>query len=152
MQILPLDGMKKRSGEEIGLSDWLAIDQERINHFADCTLDSHWVHVDVEKARQGFFGKTIAQGNLIVSLLTHFHEEFMVVPEGAVMGIYYGMNKIRHLSPVKVDSMIRDRIVLANVKEKSGGRILTTVNHTVEIKGSKKSACYAESLTLFFIR
>jgi len=76
----------------------------------------------------------------------------MVVPEGAVMGIYYGMNKIRHLSPVTVDSHIRDRIALGNVEEKSKGRILTTAVHTVEIKGNKKPACYAESLTLFYIK
>ncbi|MBI9093227.1 MAG: hypothetical protein JEZ12_28800, partial [Desulfobacterium sp.] len=113
---------------------------------------NHWVHLDGEAAKKGFFGKTIAQGVLIVSLLTHFHEKFMVIPEGAVMAIYYGMNKIRHLSPVTVGSMIRDRIILAHVEEKGGGRILTTANHTVEIKGSKTSACYAESLTLFLTK
>ncbi len=149
MQILPLKGMKEISGKEIGVSDWFPIDQERINQFAHCTRDNHWVHLDEQAAQKGFFGKTIAQGFLIVSLLTHFHEKFMVIPEGAVMAIYYGMNKIRHLSPVTVGSMIRDRIILARVEEKSRGRILTTVNHTVEIKGSKKSACYAESMTLF---
>ncbi len=149
MQILPLEGMKNLLGKEIGCSNWFPIDQERIDKFAHCTLENHWVHVDAETAKQGFFGKTIAQGNLVVSLLTHFHERFMVIPEGAVMAIYYGMNKIRHLSPVKVDSKIRDRIVLGDVEEKNNGRILTTVHHIVEIKGNKKPACYAESLTLF---
>ena len=152
MQILPLDGMKNFLGKQIGCSDWFPIDQARIDKFAHCTLENHWVHVDVEIAKQGFFGKTIAQGNLIVSLLTHFHESFMVIPEGAVMAIHYGMNKIRHLSPVIVGSHIRDRIVLGNVEKKSNGRILVTANHTVEIKGNKKPACYAESLTLFLIK
>ncbi|MCP3939878.1 MAG: MaoC family dehydratase [Desulfobacteraceae bacterium] len=152
MQILPPEGMEKFLGKQIGCSDWFPIDQARIDKFAHCTLDNHWVHVDVESAGQGFFGKTIAQANLIVSLLTYFNESFMVVPEGAVMAIYYGMNKVRHLSPVTVDSHIRDRIVLARVEKKTRGRILITVNHTVEIKGNKKPACYAESLTLFFTR
>jgi len=149
MQILPLKEMKDILGKEIGVSDWFPIDQERINQFAHCTRDNHWVHLDVEAAKNGFFGTTIAQGFLIVSLLTHFHEKFMVIPEGAVMAIYYGMNKIRHLSPVPVDAMVRDRIILAHVEEQGDGRILTTATHTVEIKGSGKPACYAESLTLF---
>ena len=152
MQILSLDAMKATLGKEIGLSDWFSIDQKRINQFAHCTLDNNWCHVDVEAAKQGLFGKTIAQGGLIVSLLTHFHETFMAVPQGAVMGIYYGMNKLRHLSPVKVDSRIRDRIILGDLQEKRGSRILTTANHTVEIENEKKPACYAQTMTLFYLK
>ncbi len=152
MQVLSLDEMKKTIGKEIGLSDWFSIDQDRINKFAHCTLDNHWCHVDADAAKHGFFGKTIAQGSLIVSLLTHFHESFMAVPQGAVMGIYYGMNKLRHLSPVKVGARIRDRIVLGDIKEKHGKRILTTAIHTVEIENGKNPACYAETLTLFYLQ
>ncbi|MCP4022288.1 MAG: MaoC family dehydratase [Desulfobacteraceae bacterium] len=152
MQILSLEKMKATIGKEIGLTDWFSIDQERINNFANCTLDNHWSHVDVEAAKKGFFGETIAQGGLIVSLLTHFHETFIAVPHGAVMGIYYGMNKLRHLSPVKVGSCIRDRIVLGDIKEKRGHKILTTAKHTIEIKDERKPACYAETLTLFYLK
>lgn len=152
MQILSWDRMQDALGCEIGLTDWFLIDQERIDAFARCTLDNHWCHVDVDAARQGFFGRTIAQGNLVVSLLTQFHEQFMAVPEDAVMGIYYGMDRLRHLSPVKEGSWIRDRMVLDRVEKKSQGRILTTVNHTVEIKNEKKPACYAQTLTLFYMK
>ncbi|WDP84177.1 MAG: MaoC family dehydratase [Desulfobacter sp.] len=110
MQVLSLKEMEKKLGKEIGLSQWFPIDQERINKFARCTLDNHWSHVDEEAASQGFFGTTVAQSGLILSLLTHFHERVMVVPKGAVMGIYYGMNRVRHLAPVRVEVLLQKNI------------------------------------------
>ncbi|RPJ78264.1 MAG: MaoC family dehydratase, partial [Deltaproteobacteria bacterium] len=95
VEIVSIDEMKKRVGTEIGLTDWLEIDQERINKFADCTLDRQWIHVDEKMAAKGPFGKTIAHGFLTVSLLSHFSEKHAIVPEGTKMTVNYGMNKLR---------------------------------------------------------
>ncbi len=152
VEVLSLDKMRERIGEELGVTDWLEIDQARINAFADCTLDHQWIHVDPEAAARGPFGKTIAHGYLTVSLLSHFSENHVLLPEGTLMAINYGMNKLRLLNPVPVDSRIRDRIVLSDVQEKGGGRVLTTTIHTVEIENQEKPACVAEVLTMFFTK
>ena len=149
-EILPVEKIKERVGEEIGVSDWLMVDQDRINRFADCTEDHQWIHVDEEAAKGGPFGKTIAHGYLTLSLLPHFSSGISVVPEGTMMAINYGMNKLRFINPVPVNSKVRDRITLSNVEEKSGGRVLVGTTHTVEIEGEDKPACVAETLTMFF--
>ena len=149
-EVLPLEKIKERIGEEIGTSDWIAIDQKRINDFADCTGDHQWIHVDEEAAASGPFGKTIAHGYLTVSLFPVFSADIAIIPEGTMMAINYGMNKLRFVNPVPVNSKIRDKISLANVEEKPGGRVLVTTAHTVEIEGEDKPACVAETLTMFF--
>ena len=149
-EVLPVEKIKERIGQEIGVSEWLRMDQDRINRFADCTMDHQWIHVDTEKAAQGPFGKTIAHGYLTVSLFSFFAREIGLIPEGARMAINYGMNKLRFINPVPVGSKIRDRIVLSNVEEKSGGRILITTTHTIEIEGEEKPACVGEVLGMFF--
>jgi acyl dehydratase len=150
VEVLPVEKMKERIGDELGLTDWLQMDQDRIEKFADCTLDHQWIHVDKEKAAQGPFGQTIAHGYLTVSLLPHFASDISVVPEGTMMAINYGMNKLRLVNPVKSDAKIRDRIVLSDVVEKEGGRILVTTTHTIEIEGEEKPAMVAEVLSMFF--
>ena len=150
VEVLPLEKMKEMIGQELGTTDWFGIDQDRINAFADCTLDHQWIHVDEEAAAKGPFGKTIAHGYLTVSLLPHFSENYVVLPEGTMMAINYGMNKLRLINPVQVGSKIRDRIVLTDVVDKGDGRILTTTTHTIEIEGIEKPACVAEVLTMFF--
>ena len=150
IQILPPAEMTKVLGTELGVSDWLEIDQERINQFADCILDRQWIHVDEAAAAKGPFGKTIAHGHLSLSLVSHFSKSCMVVPEGTAMVINYGMNKVRFLTPVTVGSQIRDRIVFSAMEKKSEDRILVTTTHTIEIKGHEKPAMSAEVLTLFF--
>jgi len=150
VEILPVDKIKERVGQELGVSDWLQMDQARINTFADCTMDQQWIHVDEDAAAKGPFGKTIAHGYLTVSLVSHFSESIALVPEGTKMAINYGMNKLRLINPVKVDAKIRDRIVLTGCEEKSGGRILITSTHTIEIEGEEKPACVAEVLGMFF--
>jgi len=150
VEVLPVERMKERIGEELGLTDWFKMDQDRIDKFADCTLDHQWIHVDKEKAAQGPFGQTIAHGYLTVSLLPHFSSGISVVPEGTMMAINYGMNKLRLVNPVKSDARIRDRIVLSDVVEKEGGRILVTTTHTIEIEGEEKPAMVAEVLSMFF--
>ncbi len=150
IEVLTVEQMKERIGKELGTSEWLEIDQDRINKFAECTLDDQWIHVDEEKAKQGPFGKTIAHGFLTVSLLSHFSAEYSLVPEGTMMAINYGMNKLRLINPVPVGSKIRDHIAFTNVEEKSNGRILTTLTHTLEIEGHEKPALVAETLAMFF--
>lgn len=149
-EILPLDKIKERIEQEIGKSDWIQIDQERINKFADCTGDHQWIHVDEEKAAAGPFGKTIAHGYLTISMIPKFSENISLVPEGTMMAINYGLNKVRLLNPVPVGSKIRDTITLGDVVEKSGGRILIATVHTIEIEGEEKPACVAETLAMFF--
>ncbi len=149
-EILPIEKIKERLGEEIGVSDWINVDQERINAFAECTGDHQWIHVNEEMAQNGPFGTTIAHGYLTVSLIPVFSADISVVPEGTTMAINYGMNKLRFLTPVKVGSNVRDRVSLTSVDEKGGGRVLVTTTHTVEIEGEAKPACVAETLTMFF--
>jgi acyl dehydratase len=149
-EVLPVEKIKERIGEEIGVSDWIQINQDRINAFAGCTEDHQWIHVDEEAAASGPFGKTIAHGYLTVSLFPFFSSGIAVIPEGTMMAINYGMNKLRFINPVGVGSKIRDRISLTNVEEKPGGRILMTTTHTVEIEGEDKPACVAETLSMFF--
>ena len=149
-EILPIEEIKGRIGNEIGVSDWIDIDQKRINDFADCTGDHQWIHVDEEAAKNGPFGTTIAHGYLTVSLIPVFSADISIVPEGTTMAINYGMNKLRFVNPVKVNSKVRDRMTLSNVEEKGGGRVLVATTHTVEIEGEEKPACIAETLTMFF--
>ena len=150
VEVLPVEKMKERVGTEMGVTDWFQMDQERIDKFADCTMDHQWIHVDQEKAAQGPFGQTIAHGYLTISLLPHFSANHALLPEGTLMAINYGMNKLRLVNPVKSDARIRDRIVLSDVVEKRGGRILVTTTHTIEIEGEEKPAMIAEVLSMFF--
>jgi len=149
-EVLPVDELKKRVGKEIGVTDWLQVDQKRINAFADATMDHQWIHVDEEAAAKGPFRKTIAHGYLTVSLLPYFSSGIAVIPEGTMMAINYGMNKLRFVNPVPVNSKIRDRISLTNIEEKGGGRVLVTTTHTIEIEGADKPAAIAETLSMFF--
>jgi acyl dehydratase len=150
VQVVPVEKMKERIGQELGVTDWFQMDQDRINKFADCTNDHQWIHVDEEKAARGPFGQTIAHGYLTISLLPYFSADHALLPEGTMMAINYGMNKLRLVNPVKSNARIRDRIVLTNVEEKKGGRILVTTTHTIEIEGEEKPAMIAEVLSMFF--
>ncbi|MBT4267757.1 MAG: MaoC family dehydratase [Deltaproteobacteria bacterium] len=150
MEILPLEEIKARIGQEIGKSEWIQIDQDRINQFAECTGDHQWIHVDEEKAAAGPFGTTIGHGFLTISMLPKMSEDTSLIPEGTMMAINYGLNKVRLLNPVTVGSKIRDTIVLGSVTEKSGGRILISTTNTIEIEGQEKPACVAEMLSMFF--
>ncbi len=148
---LSLEEIRKLVGTEVYVSGWKEIGQDQINQFADATSDHQWIHVDPERAAQGPFGTTIAHGFLTLSHIPFFSYQGAVVPGGAKMTINYGLNKVRFLNPVAVGSKIRDRIVLANVEEQKGGRILITTTHTIEIEGQEKPACIAESLGLVFV-
>ncbi len=150
-ELVPVEKLKELVGGDMGTSDWIQIDQEKINRFADCTGDHQWIHVDVEKAKQGPFGGPIAHGYLTLSLLPVFSASSKYIPEGIKMAVNYGLDKVRFINPVPVGSKVRSKAVLSNVEEKSGGRVLMTVTHTIEIEGQEKPACVAESLSLFYV-
>lgn len=138
-------------GKETGVSDWFRIDQDRINKFAEVTEDYQFIHIDKEAAAKTPFGTTIAHGFLTLSLLSHLAGKGMLSVEGAVMGINYGADKVRFLSPVKVDSDIRARVKLTEVTEKPGNRLLIKNEITIEIKDEKHPALIAEWLTMVVI-
>ncbi len=125
-------------GEQLGHSDWLEIEQERVDRFAEATGDHQWIHVDPERAKDGPFGTTIAHGYLTLSLLPALVPQVMRV-EGMKMGINYGTNKVRFPSTVPVGSRLRATAVLRDVEETGGGVQVTAVV-TVEREGSEKPA------------
>ena len=138
-------------GHEVGVSKWLKIDQDRIDAFAGATNDHQFIHVDPEAAAQSPFGTTIAHGFLTLSLFTHLAGTDGIQLENAVMLVNYGMNKLRFLTPVKVDDEIRARIVLNDFEEKRPGQFLITTGVTIEINGEDKPALVAEWLTMAII-
>jgi acyl dehydratase len=141
---------KASEGQEEGVGEWFEVDQDRIDQFADVTLDHQFIHVDPERAKDGPFGATIAHGFLTLSLLTHLDSS---VPKGdparyagVVMGVNYGFEKVRFVSPVKVGSRIRARAVLSSVELKEPW-IQSTRTMTIEIEGEDKPAVVADWIT-----
>ncbi|BBX94264.1 MULTISPECIES: MaoC family dehydratase [Mycolicibacterium] len=136
-------------GEELGVSRWVEIDQTRIDEFADVTMDHQWIHVDVEKAKaESPYGATIAHGFLTISLIPGVSKDNYRV-QNAKLGINYGLNKVRFLSPVKVGSRIRVRSQLADATPVGEDAVNLTVRHTVEIDGVDKPAAVAELIARF---
>ena len=136
-------------GQELGVSEWITIDQQRINHFADFTGDHQWIHVDVERAkRESLFGTTIAHGYLTLSLAAALAMELGVIPVGVSQALNYGLDKVRFLAPVKSGSRVRDRVVLLAGEPQSKGRILLKFRNTIEIEGEAKPALIADALSL----
>ena len=134
-------------GKEVGLTDWFEIDQDRINNFAEATGDFQYIHVDEERASETPFGATIAHGFLTLSLLSKLSSMSGGIKlENSVMGINYGLNKVRFLNPVKVNSKIRARFELISAEEKKPNHYLLMHNVTVEIAGEEKPALIAEWL------
>ncbi|MFK4069017.1 MaoC family dehydratase [Streptomyces sp. NPDC029674] len=143
------DELSAAVGEQLGYSDWLEIDQKRIDLFADATGDHQWIHVDPEKAAQGPFKTTIAHGYLTLSLLPSLVPQTMRV-EGMKMGINYGTEKVRFPSPVPVGSRLRATAVLTGVTPTKDGGVQVTAKVTVEREGSDKPACVAESVSRYY--
>ncbi|SRR6266567_1874441 len=136
-------------GQELGVSEWITIDQERINHFASFTGDQQWIHVDVERAkRESLFGSTIAHGYLTLSLAAALSMQLGLVPAGASEVLNYGLDKVRFLAPVKSGARIRDRVVLLAVEPHGKGRVLLKIRNTIEIEGGSKPALIADALSL----
>ena len=139
-------------GTEVGVSDWVLIDQDRINKFADATMDHQFIHVDPEQATP-VFGSTIAHGFLSLSLVAGipFDQEIGLVLEGTKMGLNYGLDKVRFLSPVPVDSEVRIRMKCIDISEKNPGQYLAKTEVTMEIQGIEKPAFVAETLSMFVL-
>ena len=135
-------------GQEIAVSDWITITQERINQFAEATGDHQWIHVDAERAKDSPFKSTVAHGFLTLSLIPCFAEPSIKV-RSIKMGVNYGLNKVRFTNPVKVNSRVRGRFVLKAFDPIEGGAQVT-MNVTVEIEGQEKPACVAESISRRF--
>ena len=133
-------------GEELATSDWITITQQQVNQFAEATGDHQWIHVDVERAKNGPFGAPIAHGFLTLSLLPRFVESAIEVLD-TKMGVNYGLNKVRFTAPVPVGSRLRARIRLLACEEVANGGHQMTWGVTVEREGSDKPVCVAESLT-----
>ena len=134
-------------GQEVGLSDWLQITQERVNQFADATGDHQWIHVDVERATREI-GGPIAHGYLTLSLIP-FLSAGMLPVKGVTRGINYGSNKVRFTNMVPVGSRVRGRQKLVSVEPKAGG--LQMINEfTIEIEGQERPACIAETMSLIY--
>jgi len=132
-------------GQDVGFSDWVTITQEQVNLFAQATGDHQWIHVDVERARQGPFGAPVAHGFLTLSLLPVFFESAMTVRQSA-MGVNYGLNKVRFTAPVPVGSRLRAHLRLLSVEPIAGGGLQMCWAVSVEREGSDKPVCVAESL------
>jgi acyl dehydratase len=136
-------------GKEVGVSDWILVDQERINAFAQCTGDHQWIHVDVERARrESPYGGPIAHGFLTLSLLADMGSNIGVIPKDVVAAFNYGLDKVRFLAPVKAGARVRARVMLTEVTEQAGGRKLIKLSNTVEIEGETKPALIAETLAV----
>ena len=137
------------TGQEVAVSDWLEVRQERINQFAEATEDRQWIHTDPERAqRESPFRETIAHGFLTLSLLSELGKRAMSVG-GVRMGINYGLNRVRFVSPVPAGARIRGRFVLAGVEGIKGG-VQAIWNVTVERDGSEKPCCVAEWLVRYY--
>ena len=151
MPLVPVAELKDYIGKELGSSDWLTIDQERINQFAECTGDHQFIHVDPEKAKLTPFGSTIAHGFLSLSLVPMLMEKIMIMPQGLKMAVNYGLDSVRFIQPVKVNSKVRLVVTLVDANEKNPGQWLLKAKAVLEIEGSPKPVYIAEPLTLCFV-
>ena len=136
-------------GTEVGPSDWIEVDQKRIDLFAEATGDHQWIHVDPERAEEGPFGTTIAHGYLTLSLLPAFVPQLLRV-EGVRMGVNYGVNRVRFPAPVPVGSRLRATVKITDVTE-AGDSVQLTTQVTVEREDGDKPVCVAESVTRYYL-
>jgi acyl dehydratase len=136
-------------GRELGETDWVTVDQDRIDQFAACTGDRQWIHVDVERAkRESPFGGPIAHGYLSLSLVAAMVMELGVIPPDAASALNYGLDKVRFIAPVKAGARVRMRASLASAEPQNGGRMLLKLQSTLEIEGEAKPALVAEVLCM----
>ena len=151
MPIATLDEITARIGTQIGTSDWITIDQTRINEFADVTADRQFIHVDPNAAKETMFGGTVAHGFLSLSLLSRMAFDAMLIPDNLKMAVNYGFNNIRFLAPVPAGARVRGIFTLTNVEEKSLGQLLMHHNVMVDIDVTEKPALTADWLSLHIL-
>lgn len=145
-----LDELRALTDQEVAVTDWVVIDQARINQFAQATGDQQWIHVDPERAaRESPFGATVAHGFLTLSLIAEFLQS-SIGCQGVRMGVNYGLNKVRFTSPVKVDSRVRGRATLLTVEDLPDQAVQMAWSVTVEIEGQAKPACVAGLLARWY--
>jgi acyl dehydratase len=150
MPVATVGEIDSRVGQEIGVSGWRTVDQERITAFADATEDRQFIHVDPEAAARTPFGGTIAHGFLTLSLLSRMATETILVPDTTKMVVNYGLDRVRFLAPVRPGKRVRGRFILDGIEEKVPGQILLRHVISVEIEGEDKPALSAVWLTLLF--
>jgi len=144
-----METLEQFTGREVGVSDWVTVDQRRIDEFAECTGDRQWIHVDAKRARrESPYGETIAHGYLTLSLAASLAIDAGVIPADAAAAVNYGLDKVRFIAPVKAGARVRNRIVLVAVDDKGDGRKLLTLRNTIDIDGEAKPALVAESLAM----
>ena len=151
MPVATIEQIRKSISDEIGVSSWIAVDQARIDQFADATEDRQFIHVDPPAAAQTPFGGTIAHGFLSLSLLSRMGAEAMLVPDGLKIAVNYGLDRVRFLAPVRSGSRVRGRFILDSVEEKAPGQLLMRHDVTVEIEREAKPALSAVWLALMII-
>ena len=151
MPVAALDDIRSRIGQEIGVSGWLTIDQQRIDEFAESTEDRQFIHIDPEAAARTPFGTTIAHGFLSLSMLSRMAAEVMLIPDSTKMAVNYGLDRVRFIAPVKSGKRIRGRFRLDSVVEKAPGQWLFRHTVIVEVEGEERPALTAEWLGLIFV-
>src|SRR5580658_6536967 len=149
MSNLTLSQLGEHVGRELGVSQWVAIEQSRIDAFAACTGDHQWIHVDIERAkRESPFGGPIAHGYLMLSMVAPLSMEVGILPKDSAAGLNYGIDKVRFLAPVPAGARVRLRVVLAGFEPRDGGQAIMKTQNTLEVEGSQKPALIAETLAL----
>jgi acyl dehydratase len=150
--VTSVEELKGYIGQEINVSPWIEITQDRVNTFADATGDHQYIHVDPERAKGTFFGGTVAHGYMTLSMVYGLGDdsEGIKVDLGGKLAVNYGLNRVRFPSPVPVGKRIRQRTTLANVEEIGTQAVQLTHTRTVEVEGSDKPACVAETLTRIY--
>lgn len=147
--IKSIDDAQSLIGEEVGLSDWMVIDQHRIDQFAEATADHQWIHVDTERAaRELPDGKTIAHGYLTIALIPALTCNFIHV-ENLVRAVNFGLNKVRFIAPIPVGSRLRGRSIVLQAQQRADALLLTS-RVRIEVEGQKQPACVAETLSMYF--
>jgi acyl dehydratase len=146
---LTLSQLGEHVGRELGVSEWVAIEQSRIDAFAACTGDHQWIHVDVERAkRESPFRSPIAHGYLTLAMIASLSMEIGIIPKDAAAGLNYGIDKVRFLAPVPAGARVRLRVSLIGIEPKEGGQTVMKTRNTLEVEGSEKPALIAETLAL----
>lgn len=152
MAVTTLNGVEEvraAKGRHLGHSDWMTMNQERINQFAEATGDRQWIHIDVERAKSGPFGAPIAHGYLTLSLSNYFLPQIIEV-QGFSMGVNYGVDKVRFPAPVKVGTRVRAGAELVDVSDINGG-LQTLIRITIDTEGSDKPNCVIDSLSRWMV-
>src|SRR5215213_5405911 len=150
MPIASIEDIQSKVGTEVGVSDWLLVDQARIDAFAGITEDPQFIHIDPEAAAKTPFGGTVAHGFLTLSLLSRMAADAMLRPEGVKMGVNYGFDRVRFIAPVRSGKRVRGRFTLARMDEKNPGQYQFVHEVVVEIEGEEKPALTADWIGLIF--